>query len=41
MVSGFTRANVNVSMIKGKICGQYVKSVLAKRMAIKRASTRP
>ena len=35
MISGFTRANGNSAMNKGKICGQYVTSVLAKRMAIK------
>jgi branched-chain amino acid aminotransferase len=35
MVSGFTRANSNAVMNKGKICGQYVSSVLAKRMAVK------
>jgi len=35
MISGFTRANANAVMNKGKICGQYVTSVLAKRMAIK------
>jgi branched-chain amino acid aminotransferase len=35
MVSGFTRPNSNASMNKGKICGQYVTSVLAKRMAVK------
>jgi branched-chain amino acid aminotransferase len=35
MVSGFTRANSNAVMNKGKICGQYVPSVLAKRMANK------
>jgi branched-chain amino acid aminotransferase len=35
MVSGFTRSNSNSIMNKGKICGQYVTSVLAKRMAIK------
>ena len=35
LVSGFTRANSNAVMNKGKICGQYVTSVLAKRMAIK------
>jgi branched-chain amino acid aminotransferase len=35
IVSGFTRANSNAVMNKGKICGQYVTSVLAKRMAIK------
>jgi branched-chain amino acid aminotransferase len=33
MISGFTRANSNAVMNKGKICGQYVPSVLAKRMA--------
>jgi branched-chain amino acid aminotransferase len=35
MISGFTRANSNSVMNKGKICGQYVTSVLAKRMAVK------
>ncbi|MBA3538480.1 MAG: branched-chain amino acid transaminase [Deltaproteobacteria bacterium] len=35
MISGFTRAGGNAVMNKGKICGQYVTSVLAKRMAIK------
>ena len=35
MIGGFTRANSNAVMNKGKICGQYVTSVLAKRMAIK------
>jgi branched-chain amino acid aminotransferase len=35
MISGFTRANGNAIMNKGKICGQYVTSVLAKRMALK------
>ena len=35
LVSGFTRANGNAVMNKGKICGQYVTSVLAKRMALK------
>ncbi len=35
MISGFTRSNSNAVMNKGKICGQYVSSVLAKRMAIK------
>jgi branched-chain amino acid aminotransferase len=35
MVSGFTRANSNAVMNKGKICGQYVSSVLAKRMALR------
>jgi branched-chain amino acid aminotransferase len=34
-ITGFTRANSNAVMNKGKICGQYVSSVLAKRMAIK------
>jgi branched-chain amino acid aminotransferase len=35
LVSGFTRSNSNAVMNKGKICGQYVPSVLAKRMALK------
>ena len=35
MISGFTRASSASIMNKGKICGQYVTSVLAKRMAIK------
>lgn len=35
MISGYTRANGNAVMNKGKICGQYVTSVLAKRMALK------
>ena len=35
MISGFTRGNGNSIMNKGKICGQYVTSVLAKRMALK------
>jgi branched-chain amino acid aminotransferase len=35
MISGFTRANSNAVLNKGKICGQYVSSVLAKRMANK------
>jgi branched-chain amino acid aminotransferase len=34
-VSSFTRGAVNSTMSKGKICGQYVNSVLAKREAIK------
>jgi len=34
-ISSFTRANANAVMNKGKICGQYVTSVLAKRMAIR------
>jgi branched-chain amino acid aminotransferase len=32
-VSSFTRSGVNSSMSKGKICGQYVNSILAKREA--------
>lgn len=35
MISGFSRGGGNAVMNKGKICGQYVTSVLAKRMAIK------
>lgn len=35
MVSGYQRASSNSVMNKGKICGQYVSSVLAKRMALK------
>ncbi len=34
-VSSFTRGALNSSMSKGKICGQYVNSVLAKREAMK------
>jgi branched-chain amino acid aminotransferase len=34
-VSGFRRAGVDTVMSKGKICGQYVTSVLAKRDALK------
>jgi branched-chain amino acid aminotransferase len=34
-VSSFTRGGLNSTMTKGKICGQYVNSVLAKREAIK------
>jgi branched-chain amino acid aminotransferase len=34
-VSSFTRGGLNSNMSKGKICGQYVNSVLAKREAIK------
>ncbi|MEE2787802.1 MAG: branched-chain amino acid transaminase [Myxococcota bacterium] len=30
-VSSFNRSHVNVNMVKGKICGQYVNSVIAKR----------
>jgi len=33
-VSSFTRSGVNSSMSKGKICGQYVNSILAKREAV-------
>lgn len=33
-VSSFSRLHVNVNMVKGKICGQYVNSVIAKRMAM-------
>lgn len=32
-VSSFTRSGINSSMAKGKICGQYVNSILAKREA--------
>jgi branched-chain amino acid aminotransferase len=35
LISGFSRANASSVMNKGKICGQYVTSVLAKRLAIK------
>jgi branched-chain amino acid aminotransferase len=34
-VSSFTRGGLNSIMSKGKICGQYVNSVLAKREAVK------
>jgi branched-chain amino acid aminotransferase len=34
-VSSFTRGGLNSVMSKGKICGQYVNSVLAKREAMK------
>src|SRR4051794_18417246 len=34
-VSSFTRGALNSNMSKGKICGQYVNSVLAKREAMK------
>jgi branched-chain amino acid aminotransferase len=34
-ISSFTRGGLNASMSKGKICGQYVNSVLAKREAVK------
>jgi branched-chain amino acid aminotransferase len=33
-VSSFTRSSVNMAMVKGKIVGQYVNSVLAKREAL-------
>jgi branched-chain amino acid aminotransferase len=33
-ISSFTRPSVNSFMARGKICGQYVNSVLAKREAI-------
>ena len=33
-VSSFTRPHVNASMVKGKIVGQYVNSILAKREAL-------
>jgi branched-chain amino acid aminotransferase len=34
-ISSFTRGGLNSTMSKGKICGQYVNSVLAKREALK------
>jgi len=34
-VSSFNRHHVNVAMVQGKICGQYVTSVLAKREVVK------
>jgi branched-chain amino acid aminotransferase len=34
-ISSFTRGALNATMSKGKICGQYVNSVLAKREAMK------
>jgi branched-chain amino acid aminotransferase len=34
-ISSFTRGGLNSSMSKGKICGQYVNSVLAKREVVK------
>jgi branched-chain amino acid aminotransferase len=34
-ISSFTRGGLNATMSKGKICGQYVNSVLAKREAMK------
>ncbi len=33
-ISSFNRLHVNVNMAKGKICGQYVNSVIAKREAL-------
>jgi len=34
-ISSFNRMHVNVNMVKGKICGQYVNSVIAKREVMK------
>lgn len=34
-VSSFNRHHVNVGMVQGKLCGQYITSILAKREAIK------
>lgn len=34
-ISSFNRLHPNVNMVKGKICGQYVNSVIAKREALK------
>lgn len=34
-ISSFSRMHVNVNMVKGKICGQYVNSVIAKREVLK------
>lgn len=34
-ISSFTRLHVNANMVKGKICGQYVNSVIAKREVLK------
>ncbi|MFZ4735919.1 MAG: branched-chain amino acid transaminase [Bradymonadia bacterium] len=34
-ISSFSRMHPNVNMVKGKICGQYVNSVIAKREALK------
>jgi branched-chain amino acid aminotransferase len=34
-VSSFARTGINSSMSKGKICGQYVNSILAKREALR------
>jgi len=33
-VSSITRMHVNVNMVRGKITGQYVNSILAKREAV-------
>jgi branched-chain amino acid aminotransferase len=33
-ISSFSRSHVNANMVKGKICGQYVNSVIAKRDAM-------
>lgn len=33
-ISSFTRMHVNVNMVRGKITGQYVNSILAKREAV-------
>jgi branched-chain amino acid aminotransferase len=33
-ISSFTRLHVNVNMVRGKISGQYVNSILAKREAV-------
>ncbi len=33
-ISSFNRLHVNVNLAKGKICGQYVNSVIAKREAL-------
>jgi len=33
-VSSFTRMHVNVNMVRGKITGQYINSILAKREAV-------
>lgn len=34
-ISSFSRLHPNVNMVKGKICGQYVNSVIAKREVLK------
>jgi len=33
-VSSFTRMHVNVNMVRAKVCGQYVNSILANREAV-------